>query len=95
MTDTEREPLDADLLRQARDELRIWLRQMQGIMPRNATTDSMRIEPLILALDERLRPSCTAEAATALVDDWERHSVELIRDSAERFRLLSRLKVKQ
>lgn len=46
---------DIDLLRQARDELRVWLLQLHGFKPRNATEDSNRIEPLILALDMRLR----------------------------------------
>lgn len=69
---------DLDLLRQARDELRIWLRQLHGMAPRDATQDAMRLDPLIVALDVRLRqnpyrcePDCTSPRCPAKL--WEQH----------------------
>jgi len=54
--------MDIDLLRLARNELRLWLRQMHGIEQRNATVDATRLDPLILALDERLRDRSVNES---------------------------------
>jgi hypothetical protein len=46
---------DLDLLRQARDLLRTWVQQMHGMVPRDDSTNAGRLDPLIVALDVRLR----------------------------------------
>ena len=46
---------DLELFTQARDELRLWLKQLEGHEPRNATVDADRITPLINALGERIK----------------------------------------
>lgn len=67
---------DDQLLRQVRDELRLWLQQMHGHQPRNATEDSARISPLIMKLDVLLR---SEPPPAPKINTWNRHAVTSVR----------------
>jgi hypothetical protein len=78
---------DLDLLRRARDELRLWLQQMHGMEPRNASVDASRLDPLILALDVRLRRihserDCGSTIGGSITFCCEKHADESAADAA-------------